>query len=88
MVSYIIIYIYGLQTVYNGQTEPFFSDVMVIGHSQTVVDYGWPHSPPTFFFVAKGLPAPVPTIQKTSHMKTRIDDGNVGRVPGRFKYRT
>ena len=40
------------------------------------------------FFVAKGLPAPVPTIQKTSHMKTRIDDGNVGRVPGRFKYRT
>jgi hypothetical protein len=37
------------------------------------------------FFVAKGLPAPVPTIQKTSHMKTRIDDGDVGRVPGQLQ---
>ena len=32
----------------------FFSDVMVIGHSQTVVDYGWPHSPPTFFLSPRG----------------------------------
>ena len=79
---------YGLQTVYNGQTEPFFSDVMVIGHPQTVVDYGWPHSPPTCFFCRQGVASPSPNDSEIKSAVWRLESmmGMLVEFLASFKY--